>query len=163
MRQSHIYLAIKECKEEYGDPVEVSCEILGVSRAAYYRWLSGKKCDRELENEKIAELMEQIHTENPDKGYRRIKDDLAHDHKLNVNEKRVLRICRSLDILLLFVAILPPPSFSYCHRFSKIPVFLQRCNVLNPTLDEYYDRLLFSPLALPGGYFWRYIPEEQHQ
>ena len=42
--------------------------------------------------------MEKIHTENPDKGYRRIKDDLAHDHKLNVNEKRVLRICRSLDI-----------------------------------------------------------------
>ncbi len=71
---------------------------MGVSRAAYYRWLSGKKCRRELENEKIAEIVEKIHTENPDKGYRRIKDDLAHDHKLNVNEKRVLRICRSLDI-----------------------------------------------------------------
>jgi transposase InsO family protein len=98
VRQSHIYLAIKECKEEYGVPVELSCELLGVSRAAYYRWLSGKKCARELENEKIAEIVEKIHTENPDKGYRRIKDDLAHDHKLNVNEKRVLRICRSLDI-----------------------------------------------------------------
>ena len=72
--------------------------MLGISRAAYYRWLSGKKCTRELENEKIAEIMEQIHTDNPDKGYRRIKDDLAHDHNLNVNEKRVLRICRSLDI-----------------------------------------------------------------
>ena len=69
-----------------------------MSRAAYYRWISGKKCARELENEKIAEIMEQIHTDNPDKGYRRIKDDLAHDHRLNVNEKRVLRICRSLDI-----------------------------------------------------------------
>lgn len=78
--------------------MELSCEQLGVSRAAYYRRLSGKKSARELENEKIAELMQQIHTENPDKGYRRIKDDLAHDHKINVNEKRVLRICRSLDI-----------------------------------------------------------------
>lgn len=98
MQQSHIYLAIKECKEEYGDPIELSCDLLGVSRAAYYRWLSGKKSTRELGNEKIAEIMEQIHTENPDKGYRRIKDDLLHDHNLNVNEKRVLRICRSLDI-----------------------------------------------------------------
>ncbi len=98
MRQSHIYLAMKECKEEYGDPIELSCDLLGVSRAAYYRWQSGKKCRRELENKKIAEIVEQIHAENPDKGYRRIKDDLAHDHKLNVNEKRVLRICRSLDI-----------------------------------------------------------------
>ena len=69
-----------------------------MSRAAYYRWLSGKKCVREQENEKIAEVIEQIHTESPDKGYRRIKDDLAHDHKLNVNEKRVLRICRRLDV-----------------------------------------------------------------
>ena len=51
-----------------------------------------------MENEKIAQIMEQIHTESPDKGYRRIKDDLSHDHELNVNEKRVLRICRSLDI-----------------------------------------------------------------
>ena len=98
MRQSHIYLAIKEGKEEYGYPIELSCGVFGVSRAAYYRWLSGKKCNREKENEKIAELMEQIHTENPDKGYRRIKDDLVHDYNLNVNEKRVLRICRSLDI-----------------------------------------------------------------
>jgi len=98
VRQSHIYLAIKENKELYGDPVEQTCSLLGVSRAAYYRWLSGKKCARELENEKIAEIMEQIHTESPDKGYRRIKDDLAHDYKLNVNEKRVLRICRNLDI-----------------------------------------------------------------
>ena len=69
-----------------------------MSRAAYYRWVSGKKCVREQENEKIAELIEQIHTESPDKGYRRIKDDLAHDHKMNVNEKRVLRICRRLDV-----------------------------------------------------------------
>ena len=58
MRQSHIYLAIKEGKEEYGYPVELSCGMFGVSRAAYYRWLSGKKSNRELENEKIAELME---------------------------------------------------------------------------------------------------------
>ena len=72
--------------------------MLGVARAAYYRWLRGKKCGRELENEKIAELVEQIHNESPDKGYRRIKDDLAHDHQIKVNEKRVLRICRSLDI-----------------------------------------------------------------
>lgn len=78
--------------------MELCCGLLQISRATYYRWLSDKKCRRELENEKIAEIVEQIHTENPDKGYRRIKDDLAHDHKLNVNEKRVLRICRSLDI-----------------------------------------------------------------
>ena len=62
MRQSHIYLAIKENSEEYGDSVEQSCALLGVSRAAYYRWVSGKKCTRELENERVAEIIEQIYT-----------------------------------------------------------------------------------------------------
>jgi hypothetical protein len=61
-------------------------------------WFSGKKCIRELENEKFAEFIEQIHTKNPAKGYRQIKEDLAHDYRTNVNEKRVLRICRSLGI-----------------------------------------------------------------
>ena len=78
--------------------VELFCDQLGVSGVAYYHWHSGKKCARDLENEKIAEIKEQIHIESPDKGYCRIKDDLSHDHKLNVNEKRVLRICRSLNI-----------------------------------------------------------------
>lgn len=36
--------------------------------------------------------------ESPDKGYRRINDDLRHDHDIHVNDKRVLRICRAKDI-----------------------------------------------------------------
>lgn len=78
--------------------MESSCHFFGVSRAAYYRWLSGKKSQRETENERIAGIIETIHSESPDKGYRRIKDDLAHDHHIHVNEKRVLRICRERDI-----------------------------------------------------------------
>lgn len=34
----------------------------------------------------------------PDKGYRRIRDDLEHDFRIDVNDKRVLRICRTKDI-----------------------------------------------------------------
>ena len=72
--------------------------MLQVSRAAYYRWLSGQKSNRVIENEMIAEKIEKIHMENPDKGYRRINDDLRHDHNIYVNDKRVLRICRKKDI-----------------------------------------------------------------
>lgn len=52
----------------------------------------------EVENKRIAQLIETIHKETPDKGYRRIRDDLAHDYNTKVNEKRVLRICRHLAI-----------------------------------------------------------------
>ena len=46
----------------------------------------------------IAEKIEKIHTESPDKGYRRIRDDLERYHGIKVNDKRVLRICRKYDI-----------------------------------------------------------------
>ncbi|MBR4992586.1 MAG: transposase [Clostridia bacterium] len=98
VRQIHLYKVIKEHCEESGNAVEEACSILRVSRAAYYRWLSGKKSARTAENEAIAEKIEQIHMESPDKGYRRINDDLLHDHDIHVNDKRVLRICRKTNI-----------------------------------------------------------------
>lgn len=36
--------------------------------------------------------------EHPDKGYRRIRDDLERYHDIKVNDKRVLRICRKKGI-----------------------------------------------------------------
>lgn len=53
---------------------------------------------RATENKWLAEKIEGIHAESPDKGYRRINDDLRHDHDIHVNDKRVLRICRLLQI-----------------------------------------------------------------
>ena len=43
-------------------------------------------------------MVEKIHNESPDKGYRRIRDDLERYHNINVNDKRVLRICRKKNI-----------------------------------------------------------------
>ena len=53
---------------------------------------------RAAENERLAEKLEQLHEESPDKGYRRLNDDLRHDCGIHVNDKRVLRICRTRDI-----------------------------------------------------------------
>ena len=72
--------------------------LLNVARSSYYKWLSGKKSNRMLENERLAEKVEQIHSKHPDKGYRRINDDLKHDYDIHVNDKRILRICRIKNI-----------------------------------------------------------------
>ena len=98
MRQSHLYRAVQECQAEKNYPVEAACKLLHISRAAYLRWASGKQSARTMENEKIAEKVEQIHMENPDKGYRRINDDLRHNDHIHLNDKRVLRICRAKGI-----------------------------------------------------------------
>lgn len=125
MRQGHTYTAIKECHEEAGYPIETACKLLHVSRSAYHKWDSGKLSRRVIENEAIAEKVEKIHMENPDKGYRRLNDDLKHDYGIYVNDKRVLRICRAKDI---------KSTIKYnnhgCTRQSKNPQYLAE-NLLN--------------------------------
>ena len=74
------------------------CRILHVSRTGYYQWRSGKLSPRAAENQRIAEMIKEIHTESPDKGYRRIRDDLERYYDTPVNDKRVRRICQSLEI-----------------------------------------------------------------
>ena len=72
--------------------------MLHVARSAYHKWASRKLSQRTTENERLADKIEKIHKESPDKGYRRLNDDLRHDHGIHVNDKRVLRICRARDI-----------------------------------------------------------------
>ena len=69
-----------------------------MARSAYHKWASGKLSNRAAENERLADTVEKIHMESPDKGYRRLNDDLRHDYGIHVNDKRVLRICRARDI-----------------------------------------------------------------
>ena len=105
--------------------MEEACKLLEVSRSAYYKWESGKLSPRIEKNIEIAEIVEQIHMESPDKGYRRINDDLRHDHDIRVNDKRVLRICRAKGI---------KSTIKYgnhgCTRQSKNPQYIAE-NVLN--------------------------------
>lgn len=49
-------------------------------------------------NKIIADKIEKMHAEHPDMGYRRLRDALEHDENINVNDKRVLRICRKRKI-----------------------------------------------------------------
>ena len=125
VRQRHIYTAIKECHEEHGFPVEAACKLLHVARSAYYKWASGKLSHRAAENRQLADKIEKIHLESPDKGYRRLADDLRHDYGIYVNDKRVLRICRARDIR---------STIKYnnhgCTRRAKTPQYLAE-NLLN--------------------------------
>ena len=98
VRQERQYRAIRDCHEESRYPIDAECRIFHVSRAAYYKWKSGHKSQRTTENEHIAELVEEIHSQKPEEGYRRIRDELEHFYEIPVNDKRVLRICRAKGI-----------------------------------------------------------------
>ncbi|MDO5116487.1 MAG: IS3 family transposase [Synergistaceae bacterium] len=96
-----------------------------VSRSAYYKWLRGRVGARAAQNNAIAEIMEKIHTKHPEKGYRRIKDDLEHDYSIRINDKRALRICRIKGIKSTIKY-----SNNGCTRQAKNPQHLAE-NLLN--------------------------------
>ena len=85
-----------------------------MNRSAYYKWLHRGIPAYKAENERIADVIEKIHLESPDKGYRRIKDDLKTYHGIKVNDKRVLRICRKKGI---YQAGSTPPV--HCRKHLK--------------------------------------------
>ena len=98
IRHEQVYLAIKTEHDEHGYPISALCKVGNISRAAYYKWLHREIPTYETENKRIANELEKIHTESPDKGYRRIRDELERYHDIKVNDKRVLRICRKKGI-----------------------------------------------------------------
>lgn len=66
--------------------------------SAYYKWRKHSKSAREAENERIAALMKKHHEEHPEKGYRRLRDDLETEDHIHINDKRAHRICRKKHI-----------------------------------------------------------------
>lgn len=98
VRNNYIYKAIKEVHEKHHYPINSLCKISNVSKSGYFKWLKHQKTYNDIRNEKIANIIEKIHSDYPDKGYRRIRDDLYRYYNINVNDKRILRICRVLQI-----------------------------------------------------------------
>ena len=98
VRHESKYLAIEYFHTEKNWSIGWMCKHLEVARAAYYKWLHREIPKSEQKNRLIADEIEKIHTDSPDKGYRRIRDDLERYHGIDVNDKRVLRICRKLNI-----------------------------------------------------------------
>lgn len=80
--------------EEKNYPVLTLCQFGKVKRSAYYNWLKHPQSDRERFNLALAKKIHEIHEKHPEKGYRGIRDELAVNHQIEVNDKRVLRICR---------------------------------------------------------------------
>lgn len=92
------YKVIKELSSDKGYPVDKLCKHLRITRSAYYHWLKHPKSNNEQQNEMLSIEIQKIHKEHPDMGYRRIRDELEGHKRIQVNDKRVLRICRKCNI-----------------------------------------------------------------
>jgi putative transposase len=101
------------------------CQVFHVTRSAYYHWLKGDKSPSQRENERLARKVIKIHEKHPDKGYRRIRDDLNSRYHEHVNDKRILRIDRKLHIQANI-----KHRYNCCTRQASDPAYTTE-NILN--------------------------------
>jgi len=95
---------VKVLKEQ-GHPVNVICEVLGISRSKYYR-KKGKtrSCNersktKKSDEEKIVGIMKKIKEKRPYFGYRRMFAWLRRKEKIFINKKKVYRLMKENELL----------------------------------------------------------------
>lgn len=93
------YIAIKHFHEEKDCRIEWMCKRLGISRAAYYKWLHREIPEQELVNLKLAELIEEYDERfGHILGYRRMTSWINHFNHTTYSKKRVHRVMNKLNI-----------------------------------------------------------------
>lgn len=93
------YIAIKHFYESKHWSVQWMCKLLGISRAAYYKWLHREIPEQELENIKLAELIKEYDERfSHILGYRRMTAWINHFNQSCYSKNRVHRIMKKLSI-----------------------------------------------------------------
>lgn len=93
------YLAIKYFYESKSWNINWMCKHLGISRAAYYKWLHREIPLQEQENIELASLIKEYDERfNHILGYRRMTSWINHFNHTSYRQKRVHRIMKKLNI-----------------------------------------------------------------
>lgn len=105
-------------------PIYRQCELLGLSKSAYYY---GSRGESAL-NLELMRLIDEIYTKWPFYGVLRITKELQR-REYNVNEKRVRRLMRKLGL----EAVYPKPNLSRPNKAHKVyPYLLKDLEITHP-------------------------------
>ncbi len=80
-----------------GIPIMRSCDVLGFSPQAFYKWQAQPYSDRDWNDARLVNMLVDLHADDPEFGYRFFTDEL---HKMNVEvtEGHVQRLCHEHKI-----------------------------------------------------------------
>lgn len=93
------YMAVKYFYAEKNWSIKWMCNLLGISRAAYYKWLNRSVPKHEEENIKLAELIKEYDERfGHILGYRRMTAWINHFNGTGYSKNRVHRIMKKLGI-----------------------------------------------------------------
>jgi len=92
-------LSIQELQKEKGYSISKLCQISGIARASYYKWLHRKESQNEQLNRALLPLIIQAYEErNGILGYRQMTIKLNRENTFHVNQKRILRLMQILKL-----------------------------------------------------------------
>ncbi len=99
VRHETIYLAISDLNITKKYPITQLCEVAGIQRSSYYKWLNRSESINEKFNRDLIPLIKDAYEErNGILGYRQMTIKLNRENDFNVNHKRIYRL---MDILNL--------------------------------------------------------------
>lgn len=92
-------MAIRYLNETKSYPISKLCEIIGIQRSSYYKWLGRKESDNEKFNrELLLKIKDAYEEKNGILGYRQMTIKLNREHNLNVNYKRIYRLMHIINL-----------------------------------------------------------------
>ena len=86
-----IYPLVADLADE-GVPVVLTCRVLGFSKQAYYKWRANPVSPRDWDDAHLINAALDIHSDDPEFGYRFIADELA-ERGVRAGRNRVNRLC----------------------------------------------------------------------
>jgi len=99
VRLENKYIAVKELHDEKEYPVSTLCDIIGLNRSSYYKWLRRDVSTQETKDALLIDRICKLYQEsNGIFGYRRMQMNLKRRFGLHCNKKRVRRIMRAIGL-----------------------------------------------------------------
>lgn len=94
------YQLIKKLHEEEDYDIDFMCRELGLSRAAYYKWLSRRQSKTDAENEKLLKIIREVSSSNNSLfGSMTMTYYIRNQYDLVFNHKRIYRLMCINDIV----------------------------------------------------------------
>ncbi len=88
-------MAIQELHKEENLSIVLLCEIAGIARSAYYKWLNRTPSAQEIQNEEIITKMKSLYEKVEGiYGYRRMMLNMNRQFGQNFNHKRIYRLMK---------------------------------------------------------------------
>ena len=148
-----LYAAVEAIATDLGIALMTVCDILEISRSAYYNWLGSGSTARERETAVLAEIIREIfHEHHRRYGARRIASELA-DRCIVCSPRRVAKILKILGLRAIQPKSFTPKTTQSRHKLGYSPNLLPELGEPSRIDAVWVGDITYLPLSRGGFCF----------